>query len=259
MLMTETADTMSACLRLLRSKGLRYSTVIDIGCADGHFFLQFYSEEFEGATCVNIDANPIYEPSLRAIRDVVGGHYVIAAVMDREGETEMDASVHPYWGSLRPDGDPYWEQINDLGGRKIRVRTITVDALVEAFALRPPFLLKLDVQGGEIAALSGARETLKQTDVVICETGPEDFRAVDRLMEEAGFLLFDLTEPRRIADQSLGWFYPVYLSRRLQHIRRRSFWDARFNELVVNMQNERRQHVLTYTSETLEKLKPKRK
>ena len=103
--MTEAADTMSAALRLLHGKGLRYSTVIDIGCADGHFFLQHYSEgEFVGATCVNIDANPLYETSLRAIRDVLGGHYLIAAVSDREGETELVTSVHPYWGSLRPEG-----------------------------------------------------------------------------------------------------------------------------------------------------------
>lgn len=258
--MTETADTISACLRILRSKGLRYSTVMDIGCADGHFFLQHYAEgEFEGATCVNIDANPVYAPSLQAIRDVVGGHYLIAAVTDREGETAMDASVHPYWGSMRPDGDAYWEQINRLAGTKIRVRTVTLDSIVTAFALRPPFLLKLDVQGGEIETLSGGGETLKQTDVVICETGPQDFRGVDRLMEESGLSLFDVTEPRRIADQSLGWFYPVYLSRRFDHVRRRSFWDARFNELVVNLQRERRAHVLAYTSDMLEKIKLKRK
>jgi FkbM family methyltransferase len=258
--MTEAADTMSAALRLLHGKGLRYSTVFDIGCADGHFFLQHYSQgEFEGATCVNIDANPIYEPSLHAIRDVLGGHYLIAAVSDREGETEMATSVHPYWGSLRPDGDVYWEQINRLSGGKVRVRTVTLDGVVKALALKPPFLIKLDVQGSEASALSGAREMLKQTDVVICETGPEDFRGVDRLMEEAGLSLFDLTEWRRIADQSLGWFYPVYLSRRLDHVRRRSFWDARFNEVVVNMQKERRQHVLAYTRDMLEKIKLKQK
>ena len=34
------AGTFTDSLKLLAAKGLRYRTVIDLGCADGHFFLQ---------------------------------------------------------------------------------------------------------------------------------------------------------------------------------------------------------------------------
>ena len=59
------AGTFSAALR---TQGVRYSTVFDLGCADGHFFLsRFCVGLFSEAVCVNVDANAIYESSLRSI------------------------------------------------------------------------------------------------------------------------------------------------------------------------------------------------
>ena len=98
--MTENTGTIDAALRILFDKNVRYATVIDLGSADGHFFLGHLGDGmFAGAVGVNVDANPLYEPSLRAIADTVGGHYVIAAVSDREGELEMTTAIHPYWNS----------------------------------------------------------------------------------------------------------------------------------------------------------------
>jgi FkbM family methyltransferase len=245
--------TISGTVRTLFEKGVRYGTVIDLGCADGHFFLFNYClGAFAGACPVNVDANPLYGPSLSAIKNTVGGHFVIAAVSDSLGETELTNAIHPYWSSLRPRSDPYWERINGLSQNATRVPTVTVDALREQLNLQPPFLLKLDVQGAEVAALRGARETLKSTDVVICETDLDDFAAINRILEDAGLTLFDLTEERRIADGSLGWFYPVYLSHRLDHIRQRSFWDPMHNETIIQNQRQRRQAILTKSAELLE-------
>src|SRR5262245_13181573 len=96
-------------LKLLAAKGLRYRTVIDLGCADGHFFVQHLAFGFfAGAVPVNVDANPIYEQSLKAIRDTVGGSYVIAAMSDHVGEVELTFGSHPYWSSLLAESDPYW-------------------------------------------------------------------------------------------------------------------------------------------------------
>lgn len=254
--MTEVTGTLAWCLQLLAKKGLRYSTVIDLGCSDGHFFLDSYCDgTFAGAIGVNVDPNPLYEPSLRAIKDATGGHYVIAAASDSDGETEITSGAHPYWTSLRPAGDIYWEQVNRLSAEKIRVQTVTVDSLRKKLNLAGPFLIKLDVQGAEVAALRGARETLAETDVVVCEADLRDFRAIDGVLNEAGFDLFDFTELRRIGDQSLGWLYPVYLNRRREGIRQRSFWDPRINEMIVNSQQERRKWILAHNAQLLEKLK----
>jgi FkbM family methyltransferase len=250
--MNETG-TIGGTIRTLFAQGVRFATVIDLGCADGHFFLFNYCMgSFIGACPVNIDANPIYGGSLSAIKNVLGGHFVIAAVSDCVGETEMTNAVHPYWSSLRPPDDPYWERINGMSQDKTLVPTVTLDILKERLDLQPPFLLKLDVQGAEAAALRGARETLKETDVVICEADLDDFAAINRILEEAGFVLYDLTEIKRIEHGALGWFYPVYLNRRLQAARARAFWDPLQNEEIVKQQKLRRQAILTKNAELLE-------
>jgi FkbM family methyltransferase len=245
--------TIGGTIRTLFEKGVRFATVIDLGCADGHFFLFNYCLGlFADAYPVNIDANPIYGSSLNAIKHALGGHFVIAAVSDAVGETEMTNAVHPYWSSLRPPDDPYWERINGMSQNKTVVPTVTLDLLKERFDLKPPFLLKLDVQGAEAAALRGARETLKETDVVICETDLDDFPGINRIMEDAGFVLYDLTELKRIENSTLGWFYPVYLGPRLHGIRGRAFWDPLQNEDVVRQQKQRRQAILAKNAELLE-------
>jgi FkbM family methyltransferase len=250
----------TSTLIALFEKGVRYATVVDAGCADGHFFLYHHDLGiFTDAAILNIDANAIYQPSLKAIKDVLGGHYFIGAVADRAGETEMTNAVHPYWDSLRPENDPYWKRINHLSGAKVKVPTETLDALAAKLKLKPPFLLKLDVQGGEVAALRGARKVLAETHAVICEADIDDFAEIDATLRQAGFGLFDLTELSWLADRTLGWFYPVYLSRKLDGIRRGSFWDEKDNARAIQMQIERRQTILKQNAAYLAHLRSARK
>lgn len=253
------AGTITDTLRLLAAKGLRYQTVIDLGCADGHFFVQHYGlGMFAGAVPVNVDANPIYEPSLKAIRDTLGGHYVIAAATDRAGEIELTLGSHPYWSSLLAENDPYWQRMNKLHTGKLKVPAVTVDLLARQFALQPPFLIKLDIQGAELAVLKGARETLRETDVLICEIDLAEFHHLDRVMTEEGFSLFDLTELRRLADQSLSWFYPIYLNLRQDRIRNRRLWDPSLDQTVTEMQRKRREQVLEYNARVLAEIRKAR-
>lgn len=51
---------LSATLQNLFTKGVRYGTVVDIGCADGHFVLNHLSC-FGDAVPLNIDVNRIDE------------------------------------------------------------------------------------------------------------------------------------------------------------------------------------------------------
>jgi FkbM family methyltransferase len=85
------------------------------------------------------------------------------------GEIEITESVHPYWSSIRPAGDPYWSRVNDLISKKVKAPATTLDTLAKELALKPPFLLKLDVQGAEQSVLVGAPDVLANTHTVICE------------------------------------------------------------------------------------------
>jgi FkbM family methyltransferase len=214
---------------------------------------------FPDATIVNIEANPLYEPSLKAIQEVLGGHYRIAAVTDAPGEMEMMASAHPYWNSVRPADDPYWSRINNLkSAATFKVPAMTLDSISKTLNLAPPYLLKLDVQGAETQALAGAREVLAETSVVICEADLDDFEPINRALVDAGFGLFDITCLEFIPDNTLGWFYPVYLSRRHDNLKQRSFWDEAYNAQVIKIQVERREAVLKHSAIMLEKLRAQR-
>jgi FkbM family methyltransferase len=246
----------SASLAMLFARGVRYSTTIDVGCADGTFSLTHqYFGIFAGATPVNIEANPIYEESLRAIKDCTGGHYVIGAASDADGEAEMTLGVHPYWSSLRDKDDRYWKQIHNLSQGSSKVRTFTIDGLAERLSLKPPYLLKLDVQGAEAEVLRGARRVLEQTDVVICEADMHDFQSLNGLLVEAGFDLFDITNLQRIESFTLEWFYPVYLNRRLDSIKASTLWNSSQTDQVIQMQAQRRARLLQTNAQILAELR----
>jgi len=135
-------------LRVLRDLGVTYSTAIDLGCADGSFFLAAAAQGLvPGAVPFNVDANPLYQDSLKQIRDALGGDYFIGAIADFEGEAQLREAAHPYWSSLRPADDVYWQRIgNPRNGKQITVPTTSLDAAQKRFGLKPPFLLKLDIQ-----------------------------------------------------------------------------------------------------------------
>jgi FkbM family methyltransferase len=218
--MTEVAiGSFGASLAVLFNRGVRYGTVIDLGCADGHFCLNHFALGlFPGSTCVNVDANALYEPSLREIKSVLGGHYVISAISDHDGEIELNAGRHPYWASAVPADHSYWAGALNPPSQSTKMRARTIDTLVRDLALKPPFLLKLDLQCGELAALRGAEKTLAETDAIVCETAVDELMPVCELLGRHDFFLFDLTEIGRFGDGTLCQLYPVFVNRRLDRV-----------------------------------------
>ena len=249
----------SQTLTLLANKGVRYSTVIDLGCADGHFFVQHYLQGiFKDSVPVHIDANALYEPSLKSIQTELGGHYRIAAASDQNGTIELTTSVHPYWSSVRGTDDLYWARINKLSDGAQTVPAIRLDDLAAEMSLKPPYLLKLDIQGAEVDALKGARHILNDTHVVICEADLADFQAINAELTGAGFDLFDVTGLSYTADHWLGWFYPVYLNRKLAHLIDPSFWREESSGSVIDVQIKRRKYIVDWLAESLAKIKSER-
>lgn len=237
--------TWAAALGMLIQKGLRFGTFIDIGSADGYFGLAFWRAGlFRDMAVVNIDANPVYEPSLKKIRDAIGGDYRICAVDEKPGTLELHTSAHPYWGSAVPPDDPYWATINGQIGQTTRVPCRTLDSIVEELRLTPPYAIKLDIQGLEARALRSGPRALKDTAAVVCEVIAHNFREVHAVLDGAGFDLHDLTDVQRAADHSLGWFYATYLHRDYASLRSHSHWAAGANDTVLEQQQRRRADLL---------------
>jgi FkbM family methyltransferase len=240
----------------LYSKGMRYNTVIDIGCADGQFFLDHYMTGlFLDTKPLNIDANSLYEKSLQEIQDVLGGAYAIAAVADKAGEIEFTNSVHPYWSSIRPPDDLYWTRVNSLHSEAIKIKARTLDEIIESSQLPGPYLLKMDIQGAEERAIKGAAQTLSKTDVVIVEADIADFQAIHAALTSADFSLYDITNPNWLTDASLGWFYPVYLNNRRSDMKPSAFWKKEHDAGVIEQQVQRRRMILQSNAQKLQQLR----
>jgi len=210
--------TFSASLGMLHNQGVRYSTVIDLGCADGSFYLGYvHLGLLAGTVGVNVDANSLYEPSLKNIQEVLGGHYRIAAISDHDGEIELQTGSHAYWASTLSADASYWQGGMNRPGQILKVPAVTLDTLVRELALKPPFLLKLDVQGGELAAFRGGEQMLAETDTIICESEPVAFAAVYQFLARRNFRLFDFTEMSRSTDGTLLEFYPIFINERVKY------------------------------------------
>jgi FkbM family methyltransferase len=246
-------------LGVLFGKGVRYRTVIDVGCADGHFFLTMRSRGLaDDAVGLNIDANDLYEPSLKQIHAALGGHYFIGAATDHEGTLQLTMAAHPYWASPRPPGDSYWKKIHGEGNATRAVEATTLDVLCGKLNLKGPFLFKMDVQGGEADVLRGAAGILKETSVVVCEADLDDFGTIHAELTKNDFALYDATDLHRLSDGSLGWFYPIYVNRTLEAARIKALWDEQDSAAVIAAQVSRRQAILKYNSEILARLVAKR-
>jgi FkbM family methyltransferase len=102
------------------------------------------SREFEQLSS-NVELNRL--SNVRAIR---------AAVSDHKGEIELLVAVPQHAGHNTTGGFAYETALDHCE----RVCAITIDQLIEGEKLSRVDVIKMDIEGGELAAICGARETL---------------------------------------------------------------------------------------------------
>ena len=88
------------------------------------------------------------------------------AVAERPGTASFKSGSSGATGSLAAGGD-------------LAVRTSSLDSLVESCVIPPPDLIKMDIEGGELAAIRGAKTVLRQhrPTLLLATHGPEIHRA----------------------------------------------------------------------------------
>lgn len=248
------AGTFLTSIGVLRQLGVVFGSFIDVGCADGHLAVLLLAD-FRllplGTKFLNLDANALYEPSLQRIAASLGGSYKICAVSDQPGEVTLTQGQHPYWTSPRTPDDRYWLTVHNMSGEPLTVPAFTLDQLATEFRLVPPYLLKLDIQGGEVAALRGAPQVLAKSHAVIVEVDPQDFAEIHAELDRAGLVLFDITLVGRRKDLTLNGFYPVYVNRSLQHLIPEEHWDQTQDLEALAGMARRRQGLLDYIDKKL--------
>jgi FkbM family methyltransferase len=211
-------------LRILRERAIPVVTVLDVGVLKG--------------TPELLEAFPdiphlLFEPVSEFIEHIEKAYagtphrIVSCAVSDRSGEVSLGTvSIIPGL----PISHAFMTEIPAQATRTVPM--ISLDDFLSTNPAAAPYLLKIDIDGHEMKVLRGAGATLKQTSVVIIETPVGAI--VERLafLEQAGFRLFDLTEPCYY-DESF-WCCDAVLIRRDIHDER--FADIRRNFDVAKYQ-----------------------
>jgi FkbM family methyltransferase len=176
-------------LERMRQIGFAPATVFDIGVATGTSGLY---KVFGDVAYVLVDPLAESEPFMKEICGRVRrGVYKVAAAAARPGEASI--AVHPGLsgsGALLKGDYP-----------RRKVPAVTLDQLVDEFALDGPFLVKIDVQGSELEVLKGLERHADKAEVVVCEAslwadrkkwGAPSFADMVAYMAARGFVLYDL-------------------------------------------------------------------
>jgi FkbM family methyltransferase len=197
----------SALARVV-ARGMEINAIIDIGASNGQW-TQLAHPYFPKSSSLLVEANPVHEASLRTFaKKFPYAAYVLQAAGDTVGEIFFDAH-EPFAGVASHTPLP--------------VPTITVptiDALVEARSLRPPYLIKLDTHGFEVPILKGAQQALKETNLLIVETynfqiNPTSFKFYEicQLLANWGFAPIDFCDPMWRRHDNAFWQFDIFFVR----------------------------------------------
>jgi FkbM family methyltransferase len=213
-------------LFLLQGRGLPVKTVIDVGAAEGSFFLiRGEAGLFPEAHHFFVDAMEENAPLYHRVARCYPASHSICAVANFDGEAELDVDPGAYNTHVAGLQPPH----RDYARRRVPVRTL--DRLCrERPHLSGPYLLKLDVQGGELDALRGATQVLAEASIVLVESQICLFR--DTLVDIAeylrarGLVLYDLTNLAYFhTDSTLYQCQAVFIPQRLD-FRRTEAWAS---------------------------------
>ena len=197
-------------LRRLFLAGFRPGAILDAGAHVGDFAIPT-ANIYPDAQVLLID--PLIDVHAGLDELSTQRDWLFAPVAIGAAEREFAAfNIAGMWSSLLPsyDGEQY--------GTPDVVLVRTLDALVQKYELKPPYLLKLDVQGAELDALKGAAGMLPLTPVIVAEVnfvrsqqGTPLFHELVMWLGARGYRLYDLMDEGRRSDETLRQFNAVFV------------------------------------------------
>jgi FkbM family methyltransferase len=179
--------------------GGRVDTVYDIGAHRGGW-TESVRHVFPDADFLLFEANPTHADDLAR----TGARYFIEMLSSEEKVVDFYATGEP--------GDSYYRELtpnySEVSPR--RMRTTTLDALVERNDLPPPDLIKVDVQGAELDVLTGGARVLPHAKLVLLECALDEYNAGApafgdylEFMQSRDFTPFEFMDPKWLGSRMM--------------------------------------------------------
>ncbi|MEM6551176.1 MAG: FkbM family methyltransferase [Planctomycetota bacterium] len=222
---------LSSALQFLVDQGVRPNTVIDVGVAS--WGTDELYDAFPDADLLLVEPNRDCRDALSRFVMNRGGRGVNVA-LGAEDEGTVVLSVWSEYPGCSTTMEVNEDRREFDVHQEVRLRSL--DGLIKDLVSNDqpgslgkdlvasrgewrggPYVLKVDVQGGEIDVMAGARETLRECTVVVIEVllygNPErDAGRVITAMRDYGFVLYDIVgKKHRQLDRSLGCFDAVFV------------------------------------------------
>ena len=207
---TQREFKMASAVQRIRKHDIPINSIIDIGASNGKWSVEM-TRIFPEALFLAIEPLIERKRELEKVKNTYSNFdYVLCVAGEKDGQEVTLAVSDDLDGST-------------VGGvtekfRKIPVRTI--DSIIAEKKLEGPFLLKLDTHGYEIPILSGARNTLMETNVVIMEVynfkiseHTMRFHEMCLYMEELGFRCYDMADPMLRLYDGAFWQMDIFFCR----------------------------------------------
>ncbi len=185
--------------------GFRPQNIFDVGAYQG-VWTKKVSDIFPNATFVLIEPNDDLVKIISTNTKHLASQAVLvqAAVGNKNGKAKLNIWKNPAHNNetVALAASSLLDHVQGAANKVTEVELLTLDSVAQQRG-RFPDLLKLDLQGGELDALLGAKECLRHAEMSIIEFGRLDAYLnrttpydVMRIMYESDFVLYDVVDLR---------------------------------------------------------------
>lgn len=192
-----TARTWKKRMQLAKKLGFSPKVVIDGGAFTGLWSKEI-AELFPGIQIIIVEPNSSVQKIIAHNTSHIRPAPIILNVA--LGEYQRKASFHIWRDEDSDTGASLLNHVSGKAKREIQVEVDTLDNIAQRLDIRPD-LIKLDLQGGESAALKGGEKVLKEAEFAIIEFGCLEAyiaRATPRdildIMYDNNYVLYDIVD-----------------------------------------------------------------
>lgn len=188
---------MKQTLNILRESGIQINTVLDVG---------IYKETRPLMDVFPDVEHHLFEPVDMHFDEISANYKEISHVLHHVALSNQDGSAYLACKSINNTGEVTHSDVlsekpkNEEDYFQVKeIRRAKLDSIIQAATAKPPYLLKIDVDGHELGVLEGAEEVLKDTSIVIVEAPLQKSEASaffirSEFLLEHGFYLVDIVD-----------------------------------------------------------------